>query len=385
MFEISEEIKKTTAKLYFRETFLGSGVIFLHNDEIYTLTAGHNIYGDKFNKDYKIEGLVVKDEYNNSYTISEIKGDANFAKQYDIIVLKLKISKQIIANKLICLQFCSRPRNPSHNFIFRGTYKRTIDKRERTMPLDELRYGAIYKDSISKFTMNIPEYKLVTPHGEGGAEWMKGFSGSGIFYKDLKKLVCCGIFINVPDYGVGGELVFSDIEIMNNIKDFNLKISDSQEHDPNEALNLISLEEMKEAATKQTMKDWEDSNSDEIENINRKLKELYRPDKIIKEKTRIVKRLLTGKATMLKFDETKYLKKPYDQAYYVFKEIENLECYVKDKADAIKQYNYIQKSYRKVLIEKLEGKITMDNIIILSNYGISEWLAECTLNFTRNE
>lgn len=378
MFKFSEEIKKTTARLYQNNDFLGSGVIFLLNNDIYTLTAGHNIYGIDFEKTPLLEHLIVKDKDNNFYKVDEISGDIEFARQHDIILLKLLKQKNV--NELICLHFCSKPEHPEHYFTFRGTYPRTDNNEERTMNLDELKYRTTY--SVSKFIMNISTDKLKTPDGEGGSEWMSGFSGSGLFYQDLEKLVCCGILLEIPDRGIGGELIFSDIKIIEKLG-VNIKVEDSEKFDVDKGLNANTIARIFREVNEKTVEDWEkaDENNSKRDNIDRKLRVVYPTDNIKRYKVLIIKNLLRGGSFISILSHKKYLYEIYQKAYMVFDEMEEKEFWVKDKDEASEKFKLISKEYKGHLQEVFDKKLDASDIKVIEKYGISEWLANCSLNF----
>jgi hypothetical protein len=386
MFRFSEEIKKTTARLYLNDNlpgsddnFLGSGVIFLLNDEIYTLTAGHNIYGIDFDENPLKDDLVIKDKDNNTYKVDEIKGNIEFIRQHDITLLKL--SKQEVVNELICLQFCSRPTHPEHSFIFRGTYKRTDNNEERTMPFDNLKYRTTH-DSISKFIIKSSSDELKTIDNEGGSEWMSGFSGSGLFYQDLESLVCCGIFLEIPDRGIGGELIFSDIKIIEKLG-INLQVENSDKFDIDKALNASTIARIFREINEKTVEDWEntDKNNSKRDNIDRKLRVIYPTENIKRYKVKIIKNLLRGGSFVSILSQKKYLYEIYQKAYMVFDEMEEKEFWVKDEDEASEKFKLIGKEYQTHLQEVFDKKLDASDIKIIEKYGISEWLANCSLNF----
>jgi hypothetical protein len=376
-----DELKKTTAKIYLNDEFEGSGVIFMHNDELCVITAGHVIYGKKFSKNPLLSNITIKDKDDNCYKVEEIKGDNTFATIHDIVLLKLL--KQNIANDIICLHFCTVSSHPLYdNYILRGTYS---NKENASNNLYDIKNDEKHDLSNSKFLMQIDRNQLISSDYKHGSEWLDGLSGSGIFYKNIEgEINCTGILLEIPNNGDHGKLLCSNIKILETIG-INLDFKNGESLDVNSELNSKLIAKLIQGRTEQTVEDWEKAlDNIQSELIDKKIKELYPAKRLKEHKYEVVKNLLVGQDYMIVLRRNKDLYKKYENLFLVFGQTQVKLITVESRKEARDKYDNINEKYKEFLNKEL-NKLELSNIFIIANYGISEWLANCNLDFEKDE
>lgn len=386
MNDTSDDLKKTTATLYCNDKFLGTGVIFVLNNSLYVLTAGHNLFGLEFTIcSPKLNEISIKDYKDRKHLIKEIKGDINFARKYDVILIEL--TNHNIFTDLINLKFCSIPKNPQHFLICRGSYSGEYPRKScDPVNFKDITYDEMYRDVESQFLADIDKKRLENHRDDHGSEWLKGMSGSGLFYQNQEEIICAGILLEIPNKGDDGKLLFSNINIVEKLG-VKLNIIPSESFDFDKRNNSLSTIHMLDSITEKTIMEWENdvTNQAYVKDINRKIKVIYKPSRIKTQKVRLINNLLLGKAFELKLKKYKHIYTYYNKAYRIYHQTEDKEFYVSSKKEAKDKLDKITESYEKYLLNDLNDKIKHSDVKILTHYGISFWISICSLNFIEDE
>lgn len=223
MFEY--EIKKTTALIFIDDKFISSGIIFKLKDQPFVITAGHTIYGNDFNQEVKIDTISVK-YIDGDANVTQVIGDKAFAKNHDIVALKLE---QILQNDLPDIKFATLG-NKSFPLMFRGTYYEKLLKNiDSTNSIDwnnaidnwnreECKLDELLHNS-SKFKINYPKEYFSNSNYSHGSEWLGGLSGSGIFIQNHNNLICIGTISEIMDKGNLGKVLCSSIKPLSKLID----------------------------------------------------------------------------------------------------------------------------------------------------------------------
>jgi hypothetical protein len=378
----SEEIKKTTGLLYCDDKFVGSGVVFLHNDKIYFVTAGHNIYGKAFDKTPEISKLKVEFCENQFLNVLNLFGDVSFASTNDIIVLQLEASANLETASLLTPVFSTIPKNPMHNLLLRGKYansKDIINKRK-------ISYDQLHDVNKNQFVVNIPKEQLVNSSFSSGSEWLNGMSGSGLFYENHNSIILTGVLIEILNKGNDGKMLIASVCVLNELI-ADLEIVNSNQIDLESVFNAESLNSIIDDNDDEVIADWERkaSNNPQLDYINRKLREIYPETELLDQKRKLIRKLLIGNTfieTELKKHEQ--LKQSYDLAYKVH-DLEDKKDYVNSKKEAKDLLNKIMSDYESYLTKELSGKIESSVIKLLTSYGVANWIANCSIDFLKDE
>lgn len=375
-----ELINKTTALISKNDDFVGSGVLIPWKEELLCLTAGHNLYGKAFDQMPVLSEWIVSDHLGIAYSIGQIYGDNIFASNHDIILLKLNNTSSL--EGFCCLKFCTIPQNPKHSLMFRGKYESSTE----AVTQRSIIFNSISTDSYNKFRCAINPGLLTNDTYKSGSDWLGGWSGSGLFIDNHAELICAGVMIEIPNKGNDGHLLFSSISALKELG-FNFELIEAGELDFDHNLSQASLNAIFQETTDQAIEAWENdgTHKPQLDFINDKLSKVY-PDNVLKEnKRKVIKRLIVGKTylnTELKKREQLY--RLYNSAYNVYS-LEDKNYYVNSKIEAKKVLTKIKEDYEKYLNDCIGNIFSVSDIKLLAFFGVSEWIADCSLSFLSDE
>lgn len=373
-----QQLNKTTGFLMKNGTFIGSSVIFPYEGDFLCLTAGHNLYGRNFDDKVILTEWSVIDHIGISHSVSECIGDANFAREHDIIVLKLNCCSDL--KQFHSPQFYTIPKNPAHSFAFRGRYE--ASNLAVTQP--DLRFINICQSNKHKFFCKIDKNLLMNSDYKSGNDWLSGWSGSGLFLDNPTELMCFGVMIEIPNKGDDGQLKFTSVSAIKELE-INLKINNSSELDFNKNLREKAIKLIFEQADDEAIRGWEmeAGNKPQLEFIEEKLQKVYTGEKLVTMKRNTIKKLMIGSTFLyseLRKQENIYEK--YDNANKAYA-LEDLDIIANDRTEANQGLKNITTDYKAYLSESLNDLLEPEEIRILSSYGISEWISNCSLSFIK--
>ncbi|WET03358.1 hypothetical protein P0R33_03265 [Flavobacterium sp. YJ01] len=376
-------INTTTGLIHKDGKFIGSSVIFPWNGDLLCLTASHNLFGKKFDQSPDLQKWNVVDHTGLAHPILELVGNHDLAKEHDIIILKLDC-KSALAN-FTCPKFCSIPKNPAHSLMFRGKYessKTSVTHKKLTFNTD--------CDKITyHFLCDVDKVLLTNNTYSSGSDWLGGWSGSGLFIENHTELVCAGVMTEIPNKGDDGQIQFVSVNALSalNILGIELPIMDSEELNFDPTLNASSLEAIFDAIDEDAITEWEnnDLNKPQLKYINDKLPNIYPEDQLEKNKRHIIKKLLLGKAYItVELRNNEQLFTLYKKAYRVY-DLEDKNIYANNKMEARLGVSNIKNEYESYLQNCLGSVFSASDVKLLAFYGISEWIADCSLSILGNE
>lgn len=374
---LATKIQNTTAFIYYDNNFVSSAVVFKYGSSVYTITAGHSIYGQNFDEE-KDKNRIKVQISNIDYNVSIVLGSAKFAREHDIEILKIDCNSESIEN----IQFTSSPVNSLHSLIFRG-------KNGESSTINNVRknYFDECKINTTKYKIDCNKDNLRDNLDNYGSDWLGGFSGSGLFYEDKEKIFCCGIVVEIIDKGNFGKILCASIPPLQELMP-ELVLVDNNIFDMEENLTNISLAKIIDETNIDSVKEWENSeeNNIRLKFINEKFPNLYPPEQIEQEKCNLIKRFKVGLEYIHnELSQLENLKRKYDDAYKVFT-LEDKTIYANSKQDARKELDLIKSKYEKYLTDSLQSKgFDTPTITLLKEYAISEWISDCSVSIIKDE
>jgi len=374
------ELIKTTGLVMKGQDFVGSSVVFPWQDELLCLTAGHNLYGRQFDREPVLSDWQVTDHQQVSHPVTELIGDQAFAAEHDIVLLKLDCQSDM-AN-FVCPKFCTIPKNPRHSLSFRGQYEAS----KGPITHRNINYNELCPGTAHQFLCSIDRALLTNDNYVSGNDWLKGWSGSGLFLDHPQDLICAGVMIEIPNKGNDGQLQFTSISAIAALG-IGLQLRDSGDLDYDQRLNATSLTAIFDSIDEKTVSEWENNgeHKPQLEFINSKLPKIYPDDKLAVNKHRIIKQLLVGKAYLTtELRKNEQLFSQYKGAYNVY-ELEDKQFYVNGRPEALKTLTQIKEGYEKYLANTLSKSFSVPDIKLLAFYGVSKWIADCSLSFLADE
>lgn len=377
---IYDHIYKTTGLVHKNQNFVGSSVIFRLGNELYAITAGHNIYGKKFDEQPSLNDFHLEDYCKTQHTITAIIGDRASAKENDIVCLKLKCSSTL--NNFVSIKFCTIPKNPKLSLIFRGKSKQI----DAPVTHRNIIFNTINPLSEHTFFCKMDRSLLTNDIYVSGSDWLAGWSGSGIFIDNHKDLICAGIMNEIPNKGNDGQLLFCNTVPLINLG-CPIEIIQAEDLDFDRDLSAASLSAIIDSFDEKSIEEWEKQSQDskQLNHLNRKLNEVYPASSFENNKIKIIKHLLIGK-TYLTTELAKYeqLEARYKSAYKVY-DLESKDCYVNSRPEALTALTNIKLNYENYLLNELGSELPGPDIKLLAIYGVSEWITNCSLDFIKNE
>lgn len=375
-----EHLNKTTGLLIKNNSFIGSSVVFPYEGEFLCLTAGHNLYGKKFDQILDLTEWCVSDYKGVLHKVSQCIGDVNFARENDIVILKLECNSNL--ELFHCPQFYTVSKNPAHSFFFRGKYETSKFPVTHT----NLQFINLCQNNIHKFYCKIEKALLMNNIYQSGSDWLGGWSGSGLFLANHDKLICFGVMIEIPNKGNDGQLKFTSISAIDKL-DVKLNIIESSALDFDNKLLASSVNSIFEQTDDKAISLWEndEGNKPQLDYIVDKLTKVYSDDRLEIMKRNAIRRLLVGKAFLYsELRKHEIIYDQYNKAYYAY-DLDDLEVNANTRTEANSGLKQIKKEYEDYLISCLGDVLGLDDIKILSNYGISEWISNCSLSFIKDE
>lgn len=376
----AEDVNLTTGLLFKNDNFVGSGVVFCINDILYCLTAGHTLYGKKFDAQPNLKEWAVEDHQGSRHIVNAINGDLNFANKYDIVLLKLQCSSSL--ENFSCPKFITAPKNPSYSLMFRGRYANST----YAVTQKKILYNGICPGNIKHFVCDIDRNLLTNDVYSSGSDWLGGWSGSGLFIEHHTELICAGILIEIPNKGNDGQLHFVNLEVLTEL-DHNLEILNSEALDYDQEFRAKSLESIFDDINEQAVNEWEenDLHKPQLDFINSKIPLVYAKGELDLQKRKIIKAILIGKSYLtaeLKKNEELY--RAFKNANNIYK-LDNLTVYADTKPQARERLTAIKENYEAYLEKCLPPGFEQSNIKLLALYSVSEWIAVCSLSIMENE
>ncbi|RPD44008.1 hypothetical protein [Paracnuella aquatica] len=211
---LPQTFQLTTAAIYKGGNFKGSGLLFTRDSNLYCITVAHNLYGVDLNETCVPAEILIKDNHGKMLPVDGFFGNEIESKEMDIALLDL--GKIQIGNDYAEVYFSEIPATNKRTFILRGYYGNGGGP--------ETRQDIKYKEKLNPnhFTCTIDRQMLANRDFQYGSEWLKGLSGSALFYDNKEILACAGVLISIPDFADHATLKFCSVESLRTLG-FDLK------------------------------------------------------------------------------------------------------------------------------------------------------------------
>jgi hypothetical protein len=363
--------------------YIGSCIPFKIADKYYFITCGHVLYGENFeNKLPPLEGIIV-DVNNVQYSIVDLVGDKETSKKNDIAILMAKESdKDLEVSNFVETALCTPIEAPiliSSNLFCFWPKK---DSKESTIPVKEFDKN----HNLNSYQVQVDKNVFYDiENGDWGARAYKGVSGSGLFFEYQNEVFLSGIVTDLESVTLTAQI---RITASNALLDFfpNLIITDSSVFEEDNVLLSDALKECSEDVDSNTIKAWlnDNSNSNEVKRINRKINFLYPSTHSQKEKEKVVNNLLVGDKLI------QYWKKNRPQIYRTYRNTnyalsqEPKLVYVTTRKEAANEYKKIVKEHKNDLFIDI-ANVSFSDKTLVTNRDIAQWLAICDLDFIKDE
>lgn len=355
---------------------IGRGVLINQLNCWFVITAGHVYFGNDFLRtDFsKITFLLG----NYGALIVKPLLERDFAKKNDIFILKVDTNNihQQLPTNLKILPLIESPAK----FSF-ASVRPTAYQNNDPYPIRDLTYIEKKGDHFS-FDIDTG-YLQDYCNGLGGADLLKGISGSGLFTDHEGDPILHGIVIKVPNGGSSKELICGSLAPLLPLVE-NFSYSNVDIHGSKTSV-LEGMKRMQNDITSSTVTNWcrDQENAEQHNRIQRKIQAIHDSDLVQEEKNKIVKNLLHGR----NYVENRV--KPNRLFFEEFSVVQNtlssqsLIRYANNIGEANDMYSAIVNTCLDTLRSDLAKFCTASEILVLAHFIVSEWLADCMLDFRR--
>lgn len=375
-----EDLNSLTATVHYNNSFVGCGVFYEHAGEMFAITAGHNFYGITFSEVRELEKFVIYSVKNSPFKVTQIIGDITFAKQYDLIALKIQ----------------PEDINTQHSFkspILKIGSANNNSYLVNTNNLDNcytnllnIKYDVTLPTIPEWFYVDVDGKYLSDSYGRYGPLALDGISGSGMFIDKLDKeadRILIGIVIEVPKDKKKNKFTCACVSILKHL----LPGLDVLPYENTSDIDIgLLLDRMENEYTDKAIKDWiqKEKSSERIQFLNKKTEMIYPPQRIEQEKVRIIRNFLQGKVLLHeKVEKDGIAKRNYNQANRAFSGRSDLYNYISNLHEGKEKLDTLNIMYEKILGPLLDSHLNDAEITILANYTIADCITNCTIDFVK--
>ncbi|QFI37037.1 hypothetical protein FR932_03930 [Moritella marina ATCC 15381] len=373
MIQLKENIKNNF--VYFRSQgiHIGGGFIIPFNNEYYCITAGHVIFGRDFSKEREFNIFCTKNNHLDSY---ELLSCIEFARKYDLTILKIKtnidhvcdvvICDSIINSKLMSLSYVKAENLNEPVFLELISFS---DKLEE----NKVRYN-VKTHSFNNFTEDLH-----------GPDAMEGISGSPLLLCNSDgSIVFHGVINKIPNNGVG-DLV--DSRALYPIKEIieDIEVVSRDSFDSSHKLIKYNSGLLSEDKFNRWIEDWKNKpeNKNFYSNLEEKLENIY-GDSFYEELPKELQKIMIGdKCFKDVIERNSALFECYQDVVETAERDSMLE-YVNSNREALQHYKKVYENHLEIINEDLAhfGLSRTDKRKI-AQYNIATWMAVCHLRFRK--
>ena len=365
---IIESIKLLTVKVK-TDKESGTGVLFLQDGKAYVLTVYHCIYG-KGTEPHNVENENISLTF-DSKIFEPIINPLDF-KGYNENIVLLEVDINNLQIDFI----------PSLLLLDRAFLDKSYHLRGYSKGLShDHPFEAKCKDkALDKITFSIRVDGLTEDtSGNDIIDSVAGLSGSGVFFSENNQLYLIGLLNSLPtdgglfNIGYGTKLV--DL-YSSNIKFSELYTIDEIVH---------KLKEIDKEISEEACRRFEDDNTFEYNNINRKHSNIYNTKEVFIKNIEGIKNYLQGQNSV---NEMKVLDNNFenDLIKFISDTLSLIKPSISEYIDSKKEGRENLKLIRKETIEAIKDELNLiQKDIYLSNklreYIVIGWLLNCNIDF----
>jgi len=370
--DVIESIKLLTVKVK-TDKESGTGVLFLQDDKAYVLTVYHCIYG-KETEPHNVKNENISLTF-DSKICEDIINPLNF-KDYDenIVLLEININKlKIESIPNVCLldrAFLDKsyhlrgyPTGLSHEHPFEA---KCMDKN-----LDDVTFS-IRVDGLTEDTS-----------GMDISDFVAGLSGSGVFFSENNQLYLVGLVNSLANNNGLFNIVYGTKLV--DLYSSNIKFSELYTIDE----IVHKLKEIDKEISEEACKKFEDDNTFEYNNINRKHSKIYNKKEVFSKNFEGIKNYLQGQNSV---NEMKVLDSTFENYLieFISDTLSMIEPSITKYIDTKKEGRENLKLIREETITAIKDELNLiqEDIYIsskLREYIVIGWLLNCNVDFIVDE
>jgi len=375
---LKEKIKKSFASIRYKNLHKGCGTIFNNEGKLYCISAGHVLDEIPTNRYKEIEIETSLGTLKCSEVLDTLHAKS---KEMDFIILRVE-NRNIETHEIPRISFSKAIENPntkSTSYVFHNGC-------EEGYFFEDLKYSERKSDYCIRLLVD-HGYLEDRQNDLYAADALAGISGSGVYKVDSSdKLILHCIIISIPNRGISQTIGCVCASLIKAFFD-NISIIDDDFSLDRDSINS-NFELFNDEIKRNAIEKWiSDSNNRTFkENFERKLEFLFPKQDVNSLIFEHLERIIDGQKYIADVVQSNT---SYYNEYELLEKsasMQNMLYYVDSSNEARKEYSRIERDHLSIIksdLEEFEKK--QHNMIRLSQFGISNWLKICKLDFIENE
>ncbi|WP_318463061.1 hypothetical protein [Photobacterium leiognathi] len=373
MIALKNNIKFNFVFLRDGDIHIGCGFIFPFNESLYCLTAGHVVFGNKFDKERKIN---IFDIENNQIERIELLSSLQFAKDYDLAIYKINsdvkniknviLSESIVNNKLFSFSYIKANSISEPYFIDMCVFN------------DDLKSNKVRYSTKTNAFNNYEE-------DEFGGDAMEGISGSPMFLSTWdNSIVLHGIINKIPNQGVASFVETCELYPLKEIVK-NIEIVSRFDFDSSHKLIRFSSNLDNKEKFNNWVENWRSlpENKGYYENLENKLKTIYGDSFDIELQNELQKIMVGDECYRNVIERNSVLYDSYQDVVDTA-EKDPMKKFVRNESEALEHYQNIYRDHLEVITEDLSSfDLSRTDRKKIAQYNVATWMAVCHLRFSK--
>ncbi|OZS42197.1 hypothetical protein [Photobacterium sanguinicancri] len=370
---LKNNIKSNFVTLKSNGVHIGCGFLFKSNDDTYCVTAGHVVYGRKYDNERIVE---ILDNRGVNIERFELISFIDFAKKYDLALFKLysKVDKlkpvilcnSITNNKLLSISYM-KPTSLTDSFF-----------------LDAVKFNDDLDDNQFRYSAGQSAFNNFKDDTYG-AEAMEGISGSPMLLCSWDgAIVLHGITSRIPNSGMFGFIETRDLTVLNEVVD-SIDFKSSEDFDSNHRLIRFNRKLIDDERFNNWVDTWKNlpGNESFYGNLESKLETIH-GDSYTSELPKELEKIMIGDECFKNvIEKNSTLYDSYDDVIETA-ERDKMEKYVSSKHEALEHYNKVYEEHLDVINEDLgDFDLSRTDRKKIAQYNVATWMAVCNLRFSK--
>ncbi|MGL0936799.1 hypothetical protein [Vibrio vulnificus] len=370
---LKNSIKSNFVTLNSSGLHVGCGFLFKSADITYCITAGHVIYGRKYNVERVVEILDVRGQCIDRF---EQLTFLEFAKKHDLTLFRLYSEVESIQPVTLCNSITnSRLLSISYMkpSLLQDSFFLDNVKFNDDLETNQFRYSAV-SGAFNNF------------HDDShGAEAMEGISGSPMLLcTSDNTIVLHGITSRIPNDGVLNFIETRDLTVLTEVVD-SFEFKNSEDFDCNHRLISFNRKLINEEKFNLWVDEWKNRPGNEgyYGHLESKLETIH-GDSYKAELPKELEKIMIGDAcikNVIEKDSTLF--ESYEDVIETA-ERDKMEKYVSSKHEALEHYNNVYQEHLDVINEDLgQFDLSRTDRKKIAQYNVATWMAVCNLRFSK--
>ncbi|MGR2768267.1 hypothetical protein ACUYOF_12150 [Photobacterium ganghwense] len=370
---LKDSIKLNFATIKSNGLHVGCGFIFKSHDITYCVTAGHVIYGNKYDIERSIEILDIRGSTIKRF---EQLTFLDFARNHDLALFRLYSEVENIQPVTLCNSI-------TNSKLLSISYMKPSFLKDSFF-LDNVKFNDDLESNQFRYS-TIPGAFNNFHEDAYGSEAMEGISGSPVLLcTSDNSIVLHGITSRIPNGGVLNFIETRDLTVLKDVVD-SFEFKNSKDFDCNHRLISFNRKLIDDEKFNLWVDEWKNlpGNEEYYGHLESKLETIH-GDSYKAELPKELEKIMIGDAcikNVIEKDSTLF--ESYEDVIETA-ERDKMEKYVSSRHEALEHYNNVYQEHLDVINEDL-GRFDLSRTDRkkIAQYNVATWMAVCNLRFSK--